>query len=302
MKKRNDNKKEVTKIRLKKTKGSMVNKRTNQREPDLWEEIRLKLKPLNKVYNKFREKRRIAKEKEEQRRLKLEEEQKLREEVALNLQEQKERRLKKEKKIKEEEERRLKTQEKQRLEEIRKKEEREERIRQERIYKERIAKAERTRLIQLESAIEIRKEEKEFSKQTRLKIEGRYNNEQRLIEKEQRLKEKELRLKEKELRLKEKSRIAEEQKLKREEEQNLKEKIRFDDKQKKKRLNGKVKWFNGAKGYGFIKRENEEQDIFVHFSSVKNSGLKYLKEGEQLTFEVAETDKGLAAINLQKTS
>ena len=60
MKKRNDNKKEETRIRLKKTKGSMVNKRTNQREPDLWEEIRLKLKSLDKVYNKFREKRRIA--------------------------------------------------------------------------------------------------------------------------------------------------------------------------------------------------------------------------------------------------
>jgi len=77
MKKRNNNKKELTKIKLKKTKGSMVNKRTSQREPNLWEEIRLKLKPLNKVYNKFREKRRIAKEKEEQRRLKEEEEQDL---------------------------------------------------------------------------------------------------------------------------------------------------------------------------------------------------------------------------------
>ena len=295
MKKRNDNKKEVAKIRLKKTKGSMVNKRTNQREPDLWEEIRLKLKPLNKVYNKFREKRRIAKEKEEQRRLKLDEEQRLREEAALSLQEQEDRKLKKEKKIKEDEERRLKTQEKQRLEEKRKKEEREERIRQKRIYKERLAKAERTRLAQLESAIETRKEEKELAEQTRLKIERRLGLEQRLKNKE------EPRLKEKEQRLKEESRIAEEQKLKREEEQNLKEKIRFDDKQKKKRLNGKVKWFSSTKGYGFIEREGEEKDIFVHFSAVKNSGLKYLKEGEQLTFEVEYSDKGTSAINLQKT-
>ena len=100
MKKRNDNKKEVTKIRLKKTKGSIVNKRTNQRESDFWKEIRLKLKPLNKVYNKFREKRRIAKEKEEQRRLKLEEEQRVREEAALSLQEQEERKLKNEKTFK----------------------------------------------------------------------------------------------------------------------------------------------------------------------------------------------------------
>ena len=89
MKKRDDNKKEVTKIKLKKTKNSMVNRRTSQREPDSWKEIRLKLKPLSKAYNKFREKRRIAKQKEEERRLKEEEKQRLREEEALRLQEEK---------------------------------------------------------------------------------------------------------------------------------------------------------------------------------------------------------------------
>ena len=52
----------------------------------------------------------------------------------------------------------------------------------------------------------------------------------------------------------------------------------------------------------FIEREDKEKDIFVHFSAVKDAGLKYLKEGEQLTFEVANTDKGSSAINLQKTS
>jgi len=82
----------------------------------------------------------------------------------------------------------------------------------------------------------------------------------------------------------------------------LKEERRLDDKQKKKRLNGTVKWFNGAKGYGFIKREGEEKDIFVHFSAVQNSGLKYLKEGEQFTFEIEYSDKGPSAINLQKTA
>ena len=87
MKKRDDNKKEVTRIKLKKTKGLVVNKRTSQREPNPWKEIRLKLKPLSKAYNKFREKRKIAKEKEERRRLKEDEEQKLREETALRLQE-----------------------------------------------------------------------------------------------------------------------------------------------------------------------------------------------------------------------
>ena len=65
-------------------------------------------------------------------------------------------------------------------------------------------------------------------------------------------------------------------------------------------MNGRVKWFSGAKGYGFIKREGEEKDIFVHFSDVKKSGLKYLKEDEQLTFEIKNSEKGLSAINLQK--
>ena len=67
-----------------------------------------------------------------------------------------------------------------------------------------------------------------------------------------------------------------------------------------KRLNGTVKWFNDSKGFGFIKREDEEKDVFVHFSAVQNSGLKYLKKSEQLTFEVENSDKGLSAVNLQK--
>ena len=66
-------------------------------------------------------------------------------------------------------------------------------------------------------------------------------------------------------------------------------------------MKGKVKWFSEAKGYGFIERDDKEKDIFVHFSAVKDAGLKSLKEGEQLTFEVTNTDKGYSAINLQKT-
>ena len=85
--------------------------------------------------------------------------------------------------------------------------------------------------------------------------------------------------------------LKEERKLK--EEQSIKE---------EQRLKGKVKWFNGAKGYGFIEKEGKEKDIFVHFSAVKNAGLKYLSEGELLTFEVKNTDKGPSAINLEKTS
>jgi len=81
----------------------------------------------------------------------------------------------------------------------------------------------------------------------------------------------------------------------------LKRVRRSDDEQKKKRLNGTVKWFNDAKGYGFIKRDDKEKDVYVHFSAVQNSGLKYLKKGEQLTFEVEYSDKGPSAVNLQKT-
>ena len=101
----------------------------------------------------------------------------------------------------------------------------------------------------------------------------------------------------------EKRRLDEEveQRLKEEEIINLKEGRRSDDEQNKKRLNGTIKWFNDSKGYGFIKREDKEKDVFVHFLAVQNSGLKYLKKGEQLTFEVEYSDKGPSAVNLQKT-
>jgi len=67
-------------------------------------------------------------------------------------------------------------------------------------------------------------------------------------------------------------------------------------------LKGKVKWFNGTKGYGFIEREDKEKDVFVHSSAVREAGLKYLNEGDELTFEVESTDKGPSAVKLQKTS
>ena len=67
-------------------------------------------------------------------------------------------------------------------------------------------------------------------------------------------------------------------------------------------LKGKVKWFNGTKGYGFIEREDKLKDVFVHSSAVREAGLKYLNEGDELTFEVENTDKGPSAVNLQKTS
>ena len=65
-------------------------------------------------------------------------------------------------------------------------------------------------------------------------------------------------------------------------------------------LKGKVKWFNGKKGYGFIEREDKEKDVFVHHTAVKATGLKYLNEGDELTFEVENGEKGPSAVNLQK--
>ena len=51
-------------------------------------------------------------------------------------------------------------------------------------------------------------------------------------------------------------------------------------------LKGKVKWFNGKKGYGFIEREDKEKDVFVHHSAVREAGLKYLNEGDERSFVV----------------
>ena len=267
-----DKRKEITKIRSKKTKNSITNKRIKEREPDLWKEVYSGLKLLGKKYKIFREKQKIKKQKGEQIRLKEQEEQRLKEQEQQKLQEQEERKLQKEQKLQEEEERRLKAREKQKLEEQRIKEEQQERERQDRnhkerikeeqqererqeqIYKERMLKGDRERLKQLERVGQLRQEEKQLK-------EGR---EFLIVEKKQQGQQK--------------------------------------SKEEEKRSNGKVKWFNGAKGYGFIERQDGEKDIFVHFSAVKKSGLKYLEEGEQLTFEVKNSEKGPSAINLQKVT
>jgi CspA family cold shock protein len=62
---------------------------------------------------------------------------------------------------------------------------------------------------------------------------------------------------------------------------------------------GKVKWFNDSKGYGFIEQPDGE-DVFVHFSAISMDGFKTLTEGEEVDFEVRETDKGLQAANVQR--
>ena len=65
-------------------------------------------------------------------------------------------------------------------------------------------------------------------------------------------------------------------------------------------VKGTVKWFNPTKGYGFIAREDKEKDVFVHSSAAQAANLE-LNEGDELTFEVTEGQKGPSAINLQKT-
>ena len=77
-------------------------------------------------------------------------------------------------------------------------------------------------------------------------------------------------------------------------------KVKLKRKKNKMSIKGKVKWFNETKGYGFIEREDKEKDVFVHSSAVRDAGLKYLNEGDELTFEVENTDKGPSAVNLQK--
>lgn len=62
---------------------------------------------------------------------------------------------------------------------------------------------------------------------------------------------------------------------------------------------GTVKWFNGAKGYGFIQRSTGE-DVFVHFSAIQESGYRSLNEGETVEFEVTKGPKGLQAANVAR--
>ncbi len=62
-------------------------------------------------------------------------------------------------------------------------------------------------------------------------------------------------------------------------------------------IKGKVKWFNDAKGYGFIEQEGGE-DVFVHFSAIQMDGFKTRAEGQVVEFEVKQGDKGLHATNV----
>jgi CspA family cold shock protein len=61
---------------------------------------------------------------------------------------------------------------------------------------------------------------------------------------------------------------------------------------------GTVKWFSNEKGYGFIERGNGEADVFVHFSAIAGDGYKSLTEGQRVSFDVVQGDKGLQAANV----
>ena len=70
---------------------------------------------------------------------------------------------------------------------------------------------------------------------------------------------------------------------------------------------GKVKWFNESKGYGFITiedgdSENGKQDCFVHYSAIEGEGYRTLTEGESVTFELVQGQKGLAAEKVRRES
>lgn len=62
---------------------------------------------------------------------------------------------------------------------------------------------------------------------------------------------------------------------------------------------GTVKWFNDSKGYGFIEQSGGD-DVFVHFSAIVGDGFRTLREGEEVEFEVRETERGLQAANVMK--
>ncbi len=63
---------------------------------------------------------------------------------------------------------------------------------------------------------------------------------------------------------------------------------------------GRVKWFNGEKGFGFIEREGGD-DVFVHFSAIQGEGYKTLDEGQEVTFEIENGQRGPQAVNVRKS-
>ncbi|NTV79472.1 MAG: cold-shock protein, partial [Clostridiales bacterium] len=61
---------------------------------------------------------------------------------------------------------------------------------------------------------------------------------------------------------------------------------------------GTVKWFNAQKGFGFITRDNDNEEIFVHFSGIASEGFKSLEDGQKVTFDTTQGQRGLQAVNV----
>lgn len=65
---------------------------------------------------------------------------------------------------------------------------------------------------------------------------------------------------------------------------------------------GKVKWFNNAKGYGFINEEGKDEDLFAHYSAIQMDGYKTLKAGQAVSFDIVQGPKGLHAVNISSAT
>jgi CspA family cold shock protein len=65
-------------------------------------------------------------------------------------------------------------------------------------------------------------------------------------------------------------------------------------------ITGIVKWFNNAKGYGFVKADNRDEDVFVHFSVIEMDGYRTLREGQRVEFEITQGPKGLHAARVHR--
>jgi cold shock protein len=72
-----------------------------------------------------------------------------------------------------------------------------------------------------------------------------------------------------------------------------------DDPKERRKMIGKVKWFNNAKGYGFLGRE-DGPDVFVHYSAILGDGYRSLAEGDSVEFEIVQSSKGPQAANVKK--
>jgi CspA family cold shock protein len=67
-------------------------------------------------------------------------------------------------------------------------------------------------------------------------------------------------------------------------------------------VSGKVKWFNNAKGYGFVLADGKDEDLFAHYSAIQMDGYKTLKAGQPVSFDIIQGPKGLHAVNIRALS